>query len=1591
MSSPVPAVASLIRRLRAVTRGERRGSILILVIAVLVMLVIIGTAALSTNTIDRYATQQNNFNTEIDLLVEGVKKMAESVIVGDLYDSAVANPANRYRPGAGVAVTYDHWDMPLMFDPEAAPTAMDLAVVQQLAVSNDAWLASRIPSLLFPADITTGVTPIPPLPVDLATNPPVWDAISAPLEVANGIDGPNQSLFDTPLVGTGTYTKTVSGTVVPDSTATAAAGLPSSYPWRATLRYDATRNGQTFPAYSVRLQPGVIDTFTKAGVSYTYSPPLPAWTIPNPANPSQLLKVVAADADGDGVADSGLRALPFGEINGLKYYVGVRIVDNGSAINVNTAWSRDHEFLSDAGAGTFAVSSRNGTVVPQETNFFPSNIGLAEFLVGNDPAASNLSQMQGATVAASTELGKIDRYRFNAATTADASLYPTGVVSSQSGSGTVNGTPFVDYPPGSGTMTKTGRTDFAYNTIGELLYFGLTKRLNNPGVVAQSSPNTDVHFQRFSVGESAALAYRFTLMNPNASKSALESDLSSAPLSSLSVSLTVPNPTYPNATVQKSAYDPSDGLKWFKNNFYFDYDPTPNINPEYTAAYVEQPNNFHNRRSLLTADNPVSNAEPGTITTVAGTTTSNVKVSLNTGTQVDLEQAYLAVMTEGNQKTPYEITGSTTAAMNPPPTPDKMYAYAGMRYSAPPETDFRSAAPSGSDAESQKYTTFAPIIDTNPERMFRNALRDNSNLSSVTGNPTAIYDDINNTMPAVTSSANAVRFDPTEMRRLRSYIAAANTVSMRDSTHPRGPTTIPATDAPRHLTAKVGSVDTPVDLYIYPVAQQPYITEVYVNTDTLKTPNDYDTLSTITVKNNEPYVAVELFYPHYIANGAPISLANWRLAVINRDRTGNANQTLKSITVIHTFSAGDRFDVPDPAFDRRYGSYVILENFDPTATIGTNAVSYRPASSGLPAQADITRNDGSKPPVRGIYVKALADVVAGGYISGTDNLGGTITPTATGEGVELVLLAPPVVGAPSKPVDSYDFTGLQNDSTAATPLGHVWHYCRQGQPLIGGTASLPWSFIYPGRYDGAPKTRRQEGTQVGVWSLDTDPGQVGTPLPVRANGYRDPFDTTVSGYGVALVPPPTLGSGDNASDFASFSNTFTIQLLNLDQPGWNQLTSAVQNKFPFGGFARVSDVMQVPFFGSYVVLPAGTPIPVGVGAPPPPTLEMNSLSMDASYCEDTDNYDDANHRDLVRDAWVGQDFQHNGEYEQIGRFCPLRVDVGVGGGGGVLPPAAIYINDLDPLPEKTYRYFYPDPPYKANGTQTLGWRYHWATRVFDYLTVQDPQSDFLPNVLPADYSATTGKESVPVSNEGGRAGLGTGDTNTNATAGAENNVPLHGLININTASWRVLATINWTPFAPGNANRDLFTLTQDAALHGDWNFTVGGDGIDDNVEIAKAIAWWRDGVCATPVDIPPTPPGPQGPFKSVFDLNKILALQTYSQEIQSARTQADDADGDYSPYNPTLSAYPGYGSGVDGIIMDFEDSYEMLGRVSSLLTTRSDSYTVYIIVQGWRNAGSIDPSKPPQVVVQRRAAFIADRSRITATGGSLKVTPVATD
>src|SRR4051812_23150687 len=67
-------------------RNRKSGSIMIMVVALLVLMALIGTAYIATARIDRGSAVQNADNVQVDLLVQSVLTMCKSSVSGDLFD-----------------------------------------------------------------------------------------------------------------------------------------------------------------------------------------------------------------------------------------------------------------------------------------------------------------------------------------------------------------------------------------------------------------------------------------------------------------------------------------------------------------------------------------------------------------------------------------------------------------------------------------------------------------------------------------------------------------------------------------------------------------------------------------------------------------------------------------------------------------------------------------------------------------------------------------------------------------------------------------------------------------------------------------------------------------------------------------------------------------------------------------------------------------------------------------------------------------------------------------------------------------------------------------------------------------------------------------------------------------------------------------------------------------------------------------------------------------------------------------------------------------------------------------------------------------
>jgi hypothetical protein len=1707
---------------------SRPGSVLILVVALLVLMALIGTAFLSSTRVDRYATVQHTNNTEMDLLVEGVKNMAKATIVGSLNDPSLPFP---YRPANSTLAK--NWDAPDLFHQYTDNTLIT-------TTPNDAWLSPLCPSFHTPilANDPGVQASAPPTPSQAATgaaNPqnkyandpygllglPNWSCLGQPLTGTS---------FESPFVlgplGTGAlqnvsmiYKDRITRDFVPPTQYQAAlmaidaanSAGPDTIPGNIITPGFATITNpdgttSTYPAFTLSniVNNGTVVYSPVNGyeTGNTTSPTIPTATTPTSLGALTSYTYLAGDADGDGIADCGMFKLPVGPIDGVTFYAGVRIVDNCARVNVNTAMSRRYDFTS-AGqpTRTSGPSGANAYAGVYNLGCFPSNVGLAELL----------QTYQGGVLG--TEFSDWLAFHFNSQSP------PPGVITSASPLAT-SGNPVDDY--------GAARTDFNFTTFGDLLSSQIGRRPGNPGNIASGYPAV-----AYTDTDAAAISYHFLFDNPNDTRSPLERALHTsikdiAPNSAN----TVPTP-YPTSTLITSATPPPGPITRSVTNTYFSLngyaapDPTAtsysgNANnsfyavtawyaenfdwPDQSLRFWENPwpssgagggvglgesdcsqsttavagNMARNRRPILTANSAVSNLTPRPILTPPYVVAANgsitissamtpitptlCKASINTAVFGDLWRAFWLGMTGDNGLSPLGTNSGATsgAGYTVPSSPIQYFDHdLATGQSIYTGSQFPVVQPTGVGASSsQSPAAFAVPITypQHPQAMFRSSWRIPANTAA-----TNVY---------YGGASTYSYIEPDQMVLLRSAIAAANAEAMRDPLKGSG-ANIHAHDI--SLVATVdGTPNQAVTARVFGVSQQPYITEIYANTNVIAN-SDLDASGnhepTFGSINSAPYVAVELFNPY----NQPINLTGWQLAVVNRSPASDVNRGFSSASVIYTFGVTNPSQpVYIPAYNAQpttgtalyQGGYALLEDFNAASP---STVLYRPASSRLPAGGTLNRGSGSGTtgaPLADIYVENLKELIPATGVAGIAQ--------------ELVLLRPGsnAQAAESQidqvPVDSFDFTGLTYDTTGAN--ADTWHYVR-GNAMNTTNSNSLWRFIYPGRYDASDPTpyaatassatiptptvttgsrnvpnvnmgsapfvysaysRRHQGTQAAHY----DPADT-----FNAANKSDPFILSLP------TPPPTLGDTVNLNDnpVASYPVTFPFQYLNNDEAGASPLLGAGVNAAPFGQFARNSDILQVPFVGSYIIFktaPAsvanGTPAALASGDLGANVYEVNSMPIDCSFAEDTDTTDDPPVSDASLGASPGAtQYIWN---ESVGHFAPVNTQVADNGTNyrNLLANTNQTIADSDP----TLQYTFTDPftPYKVqnssyghtenNRTGDLNgappgaqkfWRYHWASRIFDYLTVQNPNDDYLPNVQQGIYTTEIGqpKAPQPVQNT---SLISPAASVVPANPNTEDTVPVYGSLNINTVPWRVLSELRICPYDDSETTASNASLADQYTINpATGTISAGSDSIPDNVEVAQALANWRDagpyvsnlapGNVSNQVNTTSYPYGIyKGPFTSVADLLNVPVVQNYLQKnnFQQASLEPDDVHGHFLSYTPIpatttppstptptpasptpfqvgMNAAAPAAPLTDGVRNDQEERFDLLDRLSNQVSVKSDTYTVYIVVQGWRNAGSTSASNPPQMVSQKRAAFIIDRTGVTPTSSNVKIVNVPTD
>jgi hypothetical protein len=773
--------------------------------------------------------------------------------------------------------------------------------------------------------------------------------------------------------------------------------------------------------------------------------------------------------------------------------------------------------------------------------------------------------------------------------------------------------------------------------------------------------------------------------------------------------------------------------------------------------------------------------------------------------------------------------------------------------------------------------------------------------------------------------------------QLRAALAAVNTIDLRDGEDDVTARTVHLTDFDPATQPNPALHD--VIATVYGLERQPFITRVYA-TNALMT----DPLNPLFKQPG--YIAIELYNPD---PKRPINLSGYALATIQRPGTAQTTTPPNFNPTFIPWGSDPAWFGSSPPMIPPGGYLVIASSATP------------PPGVTLASPAVVVRN--LVPPTGGGAIGNELMLFRPKFLDGN----GLGVPSCSGyiSNFRLVATPPPATPGPTSltsqpqhlpypayhegpidasgnytpnpadmvPLDSYDFTGMP-PGPASPPT--VWYYVRPNDP--SPTSGKSWHFVYPGHYVVSETPRLIDGTLVG------SPG-----------------------------PGITLGTPQASPAQAAFKD-IPLQLNALDcaGPGVERPseTGPVVVAFPYGGFARNGDILQTPFIGSYRL-----EIEYPVASGNPAILEMNPVTIDSAlalglsqgplFNEPVESqFQVPNVNTNLQSGLNDPICDSSGlPVENIGRFCPMNPS-DLGPANAANPP----LND-----------FAPAPP---GGVSSL-WLYHFGTRLFDYLTVQSPQQDYTPEADPGDsdiylalnqngaqplrkakYSPpgeTSNTYSIvpsPVANAtGGSAAIFNAEP-SNPNSATEETMPTEGLININTAPWRVLAAVPW--------------VGPDFPI---FDGTPHGNRLAANVNIGLSIAYYRD--------VNDGSGHGHGPFRSIFELNNVPIYPTVSSTgIGSPYTLFRDLlKSGGTPYNQNQgNLTPGYDL-KDSVVGDFRTKFTMMSRASNLVTTRSDSFTAYILLQGWRNAETPNAT----LAVQRRAALLIDRSGVTPVNASPSV------
>lgn len=495
--------APVTRVARLADRRRRRGVVLLFVVVLLTLLAVIGSAFLISTRVnagnlgaEARGQEVDTFGRDAEQGVEearaAVVRAAQLALFLDLFESERPAPTNgtaeRDWPAGQLAWRPTRTQAQTIF--QAATPAPAYAPMAEYG--NEAN-TTAFPGGLFVAtpadDTTTAAIRFPFYNVDavgntdphLASRVPsfdavlnggdyAWDWISAPLAGLPGMAIDN--VFVDPLLPVAGHSGNVMVANLDANTAAPFARAnvvptPRIPPFGDyDSPYDGFVPGATAQFYNdrVRTYAGVWSPYTEGLVGNT------GGTLDPVNEPEEIF--TGADADGDGVADSMLVPFVFDTtytkgqagryvdpLTGYAYLYGIRIVDNNSAVNVNTALSRVGDI--DLTAAPFDATTEDyeawfGGTTPlagPNRGIWTSNIGLYELFPGSTGTAPN-------------EFGETDSVQFQ-------TFVPT--LLGNATAATVNVTASADAQRDSG-----GTPDVWTATLGETLGLSIARRLDSP-------------------------------------------------------------------------------------------------------------------------------------------------------------------------------------------------------------------------------------------------------------------------------------------------------------------------------------------------------------------------------------------------------------------------------------------------------------------------------------------------------------------------------------------------------------------------------------------------------------------------------------------------------------------------------------------------------------------------------------------------------------------------------------------------------------------------------------------------------------------------------------------------------------------------------------------------------------------------------------------------------------------------------------------------------------------------------------------------------------------------------------------------------